>query len=282
MSYSMEKQYQPIGEQNSVIKWVKSIMSNSKPNPAGIFVGEGIWIFKLILSSGAKLRAVIICEEYIKTPEVTAIVEKCRGLCPELYSVSAKTFAKISERDKPDGLLCLCELPKRRAEDFHPGKESVVLVLDGVEIPGNIGTMIRMCDGAGADAVLICNRKARLTHPKLIKGSQGAVLTVPIIEFETERGCYDFLKKHGYSVYLADTRAENTYYDIRYPDKTAFVMGSERYGISREWYGFGTEMLSIPMSGECDSLNVGIAATVLVYEAMRQKWQRKQNKAYKK
>ena len=116
------------------------------------------------------------------------------------------------------------------------------------------------------------NRKVRLSHPKLVKGSQGAILTVPVYDFGSVDECYATLNKFGYTLYLADTRAERTYYDTKYAKRTAIVVGSERYGINRRWYDFKTETVSIPMFGKCDSLNVGTAATVLVYEAaVRQK-----------
>lgn len=201
---------------------------------------------------------------------------RSRGSCrkiaartAELYTVSAKTYEKISERGQPDGLLALAQLPRHELSDFHPKNDAVLLILDGVEIPGNIGTMLRMADGAGVDGVFLCNRKARLTHPKLIKGSQGAILSVPFFEFETVAACREWLDKNKFTVYLADTRAKLFYYDEPFGKKTALVMGSERYGISREWYDGTYQMIAIPMEGSCDSLNVGVAATVLAYEAVK-------------
>lgn len=256
-----------VGEGNQVIKWARSIISNTKPNRDGLFVSEGIWIHKLMLSAGTKVRALVICPEFIRSEELVCLVENVSSNCPELYTVSQKTFLKLSEREKPDGIISIAELPKREISTFKLNKKSVVLVLDGVEIPGNIGTMIRMSDGAGVDAVFICNRKARMTHPKLIKGSQGAVLTVPFFEFDSAADCFSYLNDNGFTVYLADTRAKGYYYDEPFRPRTAIVMGSERYGISREWYDFDHEMIAIPMLGKCDSLNVGVAATVLCYDA---------------
>ncbi|MBR7110672.1 MAG: hypothetical protein IKC83_02240 [Clostridia bacterium] len=261
------KSFQAIGEQHPNIKWLKGIISNTKPNPEKLFVGEGLWLGKMILDSGNKIRAIFICPELVRTEEEENLVNALSVKCDERYTVSAKTFEKLSEKPNSDGIIVLATLRLCDADGFKPQKESVVLVLDGIEIPGNIGTMLRMCDGAGVEAVFICNRKARLTHPKLIRSSQGAVLTVPMYEFETEKECFDLLEKKGYTVFLADTRAQKHYCEIDYPSKTAFVMGSERYGISRKWYDFKHEMVSIPMYGKCDSLNVGVAATVLVYEA---------------
>ena len=261
------QKFQAIGEHNSVIKQVKNIILNTKPNPEKLFIAEGIWAQQKILETNTKIQSLIICPEYIFTNEAVNIVKQLSNLTDNLFTISSKTFDKLSERDKPDGMISIAYLPRYNIENFKVSKKSLVLILDGIEIPGNIGTMLRVCDGAGVDAVFICNRKARLTHPKLIKGSMGAVLTVPVIEFENVEECYRFLHKNSFKTYLADTRAEKNYFEEEYPDRTAFVMGSERYGISREWYNYDCGLISIPMRGKCDSLNVGVAATVLIYDA---------------
>ncbi len=256
-----------IGEQNGVIKRVKGILSNSKPNPEKLFIAEGIWMNGHIISENTEIVSLIVCPEYIYTPEAEKAVEILAQRTNERYVVSAKTYQKISERDKPDGLMTIAKLPRHELKDFHPDKKAVVLVIDGVEIPGNIGTMLRVVDGAGADAVFLCNRKARLTHPKLIHSSMLAILTVPVFEFESVDACSEYLLSKGFTIYLADTRAEKMYYELPYGNRTAFVMGSERYGIAREWYTKKNTLLAVPMLGKCDSLNVGVAATVLLYEA---------------
>lgn len=259
----------PIGEQNPKIKQIKGVISNTKPNPHKLFVAEGIWMLSMCEKFHTPIDSLILCPEHIRTPEAVALAEKIAARTAELYTVSAKTYEKISERGQPDGLLALAQLPRHELSDFHPKNDAVLLILDGVEIPGNIGTMLRMADGAGVDGVFLCNRKARLTHPKLIKGSQGAILSVPFFEFETVAACREWLDKNKFTVYLADTRAKLFYYDEPFGKKTALVMGSERYGISREWYDGTYQMIAIPMEGSCDSLNVGVAATVLAYEAVK-------------
>ena len=263
------REWQAIGEQNPKIKQVRAILSNTKPNPHKLFVAEGIWILSLCEKFNAPIDCLILCPEHIRTPEAAALADKLAARTDERFTVSAKTFEKISERGQPDGLLALAGLPRHDIAAFAPGEDAVLLVLDGIEIPGNVGTMLRMADGAGVDGVFLCNRKARMTHPKLIKGSQGAVLSVPFFEFESVAACRAWLEGHGFAVYLADTRAERYYFDEPFGVKTALVMGSERYGISRAWYEGDYRMIAIPMEGSCDSLNVGVAATVLAYEAVR-------------
>ena len=262
-----QNQFQFIGEQNPYVKQVKNLVSNSKPNPEKLFIAEGLWAFKKLVEFGVEIRSLVVCPEHIHTTDATSTLQALFSKTEFKFAVSAKTYEKLTERDKPDGLLAVAVLPKHHIEQFMPKHNSVILVLDGIEIPGNIGTMVRMCDGAGVDAVFICNRKARLTHPKLIKGSMGAVLSVPIFEFDDIETCHNWLTKHNFTIYLADTRATHHYYDEPFGKNTAIVMGSERYGISRQWYSYPVVMISIPMFGSVDSLNVGVAATVLAYEA---------------
>lgn len=263
----VNRNFLSIGEQNTKIKQIKSIISNTKPNPDKLFIAEGIWIYKKLIEFNTVVRSIIICPELMYTFEAVSLVEKLASAVSDCYVVSAKTYLKISERDKPDGLMAIAVLPACDIDKFNHTLNSTVLVLDGVEIPGNIGTMLRMADGAGLDALFICNRRARLSHPKLIKGSMGAVLTVPIYEFADIHSCKKWLADNNYTTYLADTRATKYYFEEEFNCNTALVMGSERYGISRDWYDDNVKLISIPMLGKCDSLNVGVAATVVAYEA---------------
>lgn len=263
----MKYKFYAVGDGHSIVKHIKALVSNSKPNPSRQFVAEGLWFNSLIVQAGTPLHALIICPEKIYTVQAAKLVEELAKRCDQRFTVSAKTFEKISEREKPDGVMSIAYLTLSEVADVPFTDKSVVLVLDGVEIPGNVGTMIRVADGAGVDAVFICNRKARMTHPKLLQSSMGSVLNIPIVEFESADACYDALKAKGFEIYLTDSRAEKSYYEYPYGKRCAFVMGSERYGISRGWYDKDVRLLSIPMFGKCDSLNVGVAATVVCYEA---------------
>ena len=256
-----------IGYDNGILRRIRNVANNSKPNPDRLFVAEGIWMNQHILSEGTHVECLVVCTAYVYTPEAEAAVMALAQRTPNRFVVSAKTFDRIAEKDKPDGIITLAQLPSYDIARFAPDNKGLVLVIDGVEIPGNIGTMLRVADGAGADAVFLCNRKARLTHPKLIHSSMLAILTVPVYEFDSVQACADWLHCKGFAIYLADSRAENMYYELPYGHRTAFVLGSERYGIDRAWYEQTKDLVAIPMLGKCDSLNVGVAATVLLYEA---------------
>ena len=166
--------FQAIGEQNPKIKQVRGIISNSKPNPHKLFAAEGIWLLGMCEKFGTPVDSLILCPEHIRTPEAASLAEKIAARANELYTVSAKTFEKISERDRPDGLFALARLPKHDIAEFRPADDAVILILDGVEIPGNVGTMMRMADGAGgAWTRCFCATERRGSHtPSSSKGAR--------------------------------------------------------------------------------------------------------------
>ena len=261
--------YRPlnVGEGHAAVRVVRNIQTNAKPNPLKLFVAEGFWLATLALNDGLAVETLLVSPECVYTPECVALIERALPVVKKVYTVSEKVFRKIAEKDKPDGVIAICRMKEWSLNDLSFDDKAVVLILDGVEIPGNMGTLVRVADGAGADAVFIVNRKARLTHPKFIHSTMGAAFHVPILEFDSVDACYDYLKSKRFTVYLADSRAEKMYYELPFGKRIAFVMGSERYGISRVWYDKEVDLVAIPMLGKCDSLNVGVAGTVLLYEA---------------
>lgn len=252
--------------QHELVKEVHALLNNTKPNPKKLFVVEGIWALEKAQNYELGIDSFAFCPEFIHSTESEKIVDDFIKLAENSYLVSKKVFLKMSERENPDGLLALCRLPQFNFKDIKLKENNLVVILDGLEIPGNIGTIIRSVDGVGADGVILCNKKARLTHPKLIKSSQGSNFTIPIVEAELSEAM-EWLKENNFRVFLTDTRAKEEYFEPDYKGRVAIVAGSERYGMSREWYTPDCNMISIPMYGDCDSLNVAIATTIVLYEA---------------
>lgn len=256
-----------IGPQNDKIKEVVTLLKNNKPNPEDFIIIDGIWAHQKALDNNLEVESFIFCEENINSDEGVDLIESFYKIAKKTYSVSLKTFIKISQKDDPKGMISICKFPQKDLCDINLKDENIIVILDGIEIPGNIGTILRTCDGAGVDAVFICNRRAKITHPKVIKGSMGAAFSIPIIEFETVESCKLWLKDNNFDFYLTDTRATKTYHQLDYKGRVGIVAGSERYGISEPWYQTKHTLLSIPMLGQCDSLNVAIATTIVIYEA---------------
>lgn len=254
------------GKSAAVIKKIESIVNNTKSNPEKLVAVEGIWASNQLLKYNVEIKAVVLDLESITSHDAYKIMLDLADIAEEIHMVSNSTFKKVAEIGTSAGIFVLAKFPQKSLIDLSPEKHQVIAVLDGLEIPGNIGTIIRSCDGTNTDAVIICNKKTRITHPKILRSSQGSCFKIPIVEEDSET-VIDWLIKNDYRIILTDTDADKFYYEEHFEGKLAIVMGSERYGISKEWYEIKADSIKIPMYGDCDSLNVGIAATLILYEA---------------
>jgi TrmH family RNA methyltransferase len=258
------------GKSAAAVKLVQAVQNNSKSNPQRLVAVEGIWECGLLIRYMVDIKSVFLNMAGITSLEAYELVQDLIRYAEEVHIVSESTFAKMAEVGTSAGMLVLARFPQKKLLDLDSSKAQAVVVLDGLEIPGNIGTIIRSCDGTDTNAVIICNRKTRLSHPKMIRSSQGSCFKVPIVEEETTV-LIDWLQRNDYRIILTDTRSKQYYFEANYKGKIAIIMGSERYGISRDWYDIEAEMIKIPMFGDSDSLNVGIAATIILYESAIQR-----------
>ena len=195
------------------------------------------------------------------------MVEQLRAAGTVALQVSERVLRRMVDRDGPDGLAALALLPSRRLDDIPMTPTARVVVADRFELAGNLGTVIRCADGAGAAGVVITERRLRLTHPLVVKASTGTVFSMPIVD--TSRAeALGWLQENGFRVIAADPASRLSYRDADYRGRVAIILGSERYGLGSFWGDAADARVSIPMLGMADSLNVGHAAAVLLYEAL--------------
>jgi TrmH family RNA methyltransferase len=266
------RELQQIGIGHPRIRQFITVARNTAPNPHKLLVAEGLWAHQLLLEHETPIDTFLWCPEAAYGDQARALAEKIVDRAHTTYQVSAKTLERVSERDKPDGLISLAALPRWDPLDVPLGRDALVMVADGMEIPGNLGTLIRTADACQADCIVLTNRRTRLTHPKVFRASQGMLLTMPVIEFDSPEEAGDWLVDNEFHVYLADTDDADNYRRADYrAGRTAFVLGAERYGIAKTWYRPGFRRVFVPMLGHADSLNVSISAAVLLYEARAQK-----------
>lgn len=258
---------QQIGLSHPRVKQVLDIQNNTASNRERLLVAEGLWAQRLVLDAGVVVRTFLWCPELTYSDEAATRAEQLAQRAEQAYQVSAKTMERIGERGQPDGLLSVVRLPWQEPDSLPLGPSALVLVADAVEIPGNLGTLVRTLDAVRADCLLLTNRRTRLTHPKVFRGSQGTVLTVPSIEFAEPDEAVGWLRSRSFRVLLADTDEAEHYRRADYRGRVALVVGSERYGISKPWYEHGFGRVAVPMLGTADSLNVSVSASVLLYEA---------------
>lgn len=263
---------QQVGPQHHKVKQALSIIKNAGPNPRRLVVAEGLWAHERLLAADAAVDTFFWCPEAGYSDEVTELADQLAQHARLTFRISPKTLARLAERERPDGLVSIAGLPIWAPEDLELGENALVAVADGVEIPGNLGTLIRTLDACAADALVLTNRRARLTHPKVFRASKGMILTLPLLDFEQPEDAVEWLRRNGFDVYLADTTAAKGYREYDYSTgRTAFVLGSERFGISPVWRTAGFNGVFLPMLGKADSLNVSISASVLLFEARAQK-----------
>jgi tRNA G18 (ribose-2'-O)-methylase SpoU len=265
------EQLQQIGLRHPAAELVRDIQNNRTGIPRRTFVAEGLFENNIVLQAGVTVETFLWCPEAAYSDEAAKRSAELAARARRAYQISEKTLQRLAERPNPDGLISIARLPDWEPETIQLGKQALVLVVDGVEIPGNLGTLIRTLDACAADCLVLTNRRTRLTHPKVLRSSQGTSVKVPSVEFEEVADAIGWLADNNFTVYLADTDQSTNYRRCDYSGRTALVIGSERYGISPAWYGAGFSRIGIPMLGAADSLNVAVSASVLLYEARARK-----------
>ena len=245
---------------------VRDLLTLRKEGSPGRIMVEGTWEHDRLLTTTATIETFFWCPEAGAT-DVDRIAERAT----EVYRISEKLLTRLSRKTRSDGLISIARLPQWRPQTFRFTSRSLVLVADGVEYAGNLGTLIRTADAANADCLVLTSRRARPTHPAVYSASRGTVLSTPIVEFDDIPAAAGWLRSHRFRVHLADPAATGTYRVPRYDGPTAFVVGSEGSGLSRAWHDEGFDAVSIPMLGRADSLNVALSAGILLFEARARK-----------
>ena len=269
-----QNQASMIGKSHDAVKMVRSLRKNSKleyENQGYRLILEGLSIMEAALRYETPLDYLFVCAEQIYSTHAQTVLDQLIKHAQTTYFVTDKTFALISAKDNSNGLLAIAHRPDFNLNTLLASPHSdLIIVLDGLETPGNIGSIIRSADAVNAGGIVVTSRSARLYHPQMIRSSRGACLRLPLIEASITATA-DFLIAQGYTLVLADTAATQNYYEASFEQPIALIMGSERFGIHKEWYDYPHLKLKIPMLGDCDSLNVAIATTVLLYEIRLQK-----------
>ncbi len=249
---------------NEVVKLANNLL-HDQVKTERMFITEGLWSYPYIKQNNIKVNAIIINPESVKS-ELGLELIKFYLNKTKFYVISDKVLNKLTNRNDENGVYIIGELPNYNFNEIFKKDKCIICVLDGVEKSGNIGTILRSCDATQIDGLVIVNRRAKLTNTTAVKGSMGAIFSVPTITYNSCEQLMCELKNNGFSIYLADTRADKDYFNYKYDKKVALVMGSERYGISSPWLGDKPNFIKLKMLGQCDSLNVGVATSIFLYD----------------
>ncbi len=251
---------------------------NLLPRQERVIAVSGLWAHEFLLRTNARIETFLWCprpaadgdgilRDAQDAGRLHACVDGVIGLAGASYLISERTLRRLHPGLSPPAMLSLVCLPTWD-ERAVVSQATLLLVADGIEYAGNLGTLVRTVDACGADALLLTSPVARLTHPKVFGASRGTVLTTPVLEYPSVNEPQQALLTAGFAVYVADPAAHHSYREIAYdPPRVAFVVGSEGEGVAPPWRDPRLARVSIPMLGHADSLNVAASAAILLFEA---------------
>lgn len=256
--------------QNPGIKEVVKLRQRSHRDAAGLLIVEGYREVKRALDNQIPITQLFYCPPLYQGKNEPALVARCAELNVVLFECTDVVFRKIAYRDRPEGLLALCPQIHRSLADLVLPDNPFIVVGEHIEKPGNLGTMLRTADAAGAHALIVCDRCTDINNPNVVRASIGTLFTVPVAEASTE-ATLAWLKENGIRSLAATPHATQHYTDVDMTQPIAVVVGAEQFGLSQAWMTQADELVRIPMLGQADSLNVAAAATILLYEVVRQR-----------
>ncbi|MBQ9652211.1 MAG: RNA methyltransferase [Prevotella sp.] len=229
----------------------------------GLFVAEGQREIMHCVEATYEIATLYICPDLQQetVPELKA---------GSIVTVSRQVYEKIAYRGTTEGMIAEVRTKTRTLEGLRLKENPLIVVLESVEKPGNLGAVLRSADAAGADAVVVCDPLTDLYNPNLIRSSIGAIFTVPCIACSSEE-CIAFLKSRGIQILTAQLQNSHLYYETDMKRPTAIVMGTESTGLTNQWREAADAHIRIPMLGRLDSLNVSVSAAILLFEAVRQR-----------
>ena len=253
--------------QNPKIKLLLQLQQkSSERRKAELFVVEGRRELMHCMEAGYEVDTVFWCPSVeVGTEPIPSLPEGVR-----LYEVSKDIYERVAYRGSTEGIIAEVRARQQSLADLQLGASPLVVVVERVEKPGNLGAILRSADAAGVDAVIVCDPLTDLYNPNLIRSSIGGIFSVPCVACTSEE-CIAFLKQRGIQILTAQLQDSHLYYDTDMRRPTAIVMGTEATGLTDQWREAADAHIRIPMLGRIDSLNVSVSAAILMFEAVRQR-----------
>ena len=254
---------------NSIFKNISKLSSSSKKRKqTKSFLVEGIKFIEMCHSNKFNFIEIIICSEIISNENLNFIKNNFEHF--NLFDFSKKLFDDISYKKNQDGILAIVQNKNNSIDDFKLSKNPYILVVESPEKPGNIGALLRTADAAGMDGLIIANPKTELYNPNTIRSSLGSLFSMQIATDSTEN-VINFLTKNDIQICSTYVEKSKNYLDINYSKPSAIVIGKESSSLTSVWRNKSDELISIPMKGKMDSLNLSVCAAIVIFEGLKQR-----------
>ena len=252
---------------NELIKHIKKLKDKKERDNSNEYMIEGIKLVKEAIQEKANIKQIILCDDCEKTENISKelMYEIAKYDC--IY-VTTKVFKYLSEVQEPQGILAVVE--KNNIDKEIDYTQDIIVALDDVQDPGNLGTILRTVDSIGVTQILVSKGTADSYNPKVVRSTMGAIFRIKIIECEDLAQTLKEIRKHKFKIVVSSLQTENSVYDIDY-NKKVIIIGNEANGVEAHIQEMADEKIKIPMLGKTESLNASVATGIILYEYVRQK-----------
>jgi TrmH family RNA methyltransferase len=255
---------------NPKVKALTKLKKRSERDAQGVFLIEGYRPITRALAAGFVFTQIYYCPEWFLGINEEKVLEDAKKTGAELIRLGKDAFTKAAYRERPEGLLGIGKQWHTTLEDLKLSDNPFVIVVEAIEKPGNLGTILRSADATGAEAVIVCDAVTDLFNPNVVRASTGVMFTTPTVVTDSD-SAMTFLREHGIKTLAATPAAKKLYTEVDMTGPIAIVMGSEQFGLTDKWLNDCDIPVRLPMAGIADSLNVSAATVALAYEAVRQR-----------
>ncbi len=252
--------------QNPKVKELIRLYKRREREKENSFLIEGYRELSRAIGAKHPITSLFICPELFLGSNEQELIDKIDA--PH-YICNEFVFRALSYRDRPDGLIAIAPQQHHSLESLQSANP-LYIIAEAIEKPGNLGTILRSADGAGVDGVIVSDRCTDIHNPNVVRSSVGTLFTQPVVEADGET-IFNWLKEHKIKTVAATPSAEAVYTETDLSGPLAILVGTEQYGLSERWMEGADLQVKIPMLGSADSLNVAMATTLLLYEAVRQR-----------
>lgn len=256
--------------QNPRVKNLVKLRERRDRDVQGAFIAEGYRAISRALETGVVPRELYFCPECFLGENEPALIERAQAAGARVFQLARHAFEKVAYRERPEGLLAVVDQWRRQLDEIALGDPAFLLVVEAIEKPGNLGTILRSADAAGVDAVICCDPVTDLFNPNVVRSSTGVLFSMPTV-MATTGEAIDWLRARGIRSVATTPSASDLHTDSDLSGPVAIVMGSEQFGLSRAWLDACDQQVRIPMAGQADSLNVAMATLITLFEAVRQR-----------
>lgn len=255
---------------NEFVKSIKKLKEKKYRDENNQFIVEGIKLVAEAIEENASINSIVVCEDCVNDGSLDKklLYEIARFKC--IY-VTEKIFNTLTDVSNPQGILAIID---RKANNNNIDyKQDFIVVLDGIQDPGNLGTILRTVDSAGLNQIIVSKETADSYNPKVVRSTMGGIFRVNIIKSDDLVNTLKQLQNKGFEVVVTSLDTQNSVYDIKY-NKKVVVIGNEANGVSKEIQELADKKVKIPMLGKTESLNAGVASGIMIYEYVRGKVQK--------